>query len=171
VSYINTFTGKRVNPLALRPEEVDIIDIARSLSNKCRYNGHCGEFYSVAEHSFLITSTVSKEAKITALLHDATEAYFIGDVLRPIKRAIPEIERIEARVWSVIKEKFDLDGSHEDEVKEADNRILCTEVARFKRMGDFPCCQHVQPLDVRLIMMTPDQAFTAFLLAFKMHNG
>lgn len=168
---INTFTGKRVNPLELKPEDVDIMDIARSLANKCRYNGHCGRFYSVAEHSFLIASTVSKEAKITALLHDAPEAYFIGDVPRPIKEAIPEIGRIEARVWSVIKERFGLNNSHEEEVKEADDRILCTEALVFHHMGEFPCCQELEPLDIRLIMMDPTQAWATFLTAFNMYNG
>jgi len=36
---MQTYIGKHVNPLKLKPEDVDIRDIAKSLSQKCRFNG------------------------------------------------------------------------------------------------------------------------------------
>ena len=43
---ITTATGRDVNPLALRGEDIDIFDIAHALSRICRFNGHCRIFYS-----------------------------------------------------------------------------------------------------------------------------
>ena len=88
VTWIETFTGKRVNPMHLDEELIDINDIAHSLALQCRFVGHCLMFYSIAEHSILVADTVHKEMisryttavkdsyKLTclaALLHDAAE--------------------------------------------------------------------------------------------------
>lgn len=49
--WIQTVTGRPFWPLDPRAEEMDIRDIAHSLSMQCRFGGHCHRFYSVAEHS------------------------------------------------------------------------------------------------------------------------
>jgi hypothetical protein len=69
--------------------EVDIGDIAHSLSQQCRYNGLTERFYSVAEHSIYVAQLVRLKKMrpvvvLAALLHDAHEAY-IGDLIQPIK--------------------------------------------------------------------------------------
>ena len=80
----------------LDPESSDfaIEDIAAGLSNICRYAGQCSGFYSVAEHSLLV-SEVAFDHAYAALMHDAAEA-FIGDVTRPLKQLLPDFKRIEA---------------------------------------------------------------------------
>ena len=35
--------------------KIDIKDIAKNLSLQCRFNGACGKFYSVAEHSVILS--------------------------------------------------------------------------------------------------------------------
>ena len=62
---------------------LDVEDIAHSLGNLCRYNGHCSRFYSVAEHSVrAYRRGLELEYDIidlrALLFHDAAEAY-IGD--------------------------------------------------------------------------------------------
>lgn len=84
MSWIQTFTGKKVFPLAMTTDMVDIKDIAHALSLKCRFTGHCRTFYSVAEHSMRVAELVRPELKLAALLHDAAEAY-LPDFARPIK--------------------------------------------------------------------------------------
>lgn len=57
-TWIQTFTGRQFWPLDPRAEDVDIRDIAHALSMKCRYNGHCREFYSIADHSCRVAEVI-----------------------------------------------------------------------------------------------------------------
>lgn len=82
--FMNTISGKRVNPFDIQPDTIDLHDIAHALSMKCRFNGHCKEFYSVAEHSILVARACPAKYRAIGLLHDAAEAY-ICDVIRPMK--------------------------------------------------------------------------------------
>jgi hypothetical protein len=83
---IQTYTGKRIDPMRMKIEDIELLDIAHSLSMVCRFGGHCSRHYSVAEHSMLVESILHgpPEAKLYALLHDAAEA-FIGDAIIPLK--------------------------------------------------------------------------------------
>ncbi|MFP4141487.1 MAG: phosphohydrolase [Phycisphaerae bacterium] len=94
MSWIQTYTGKQFYPLDPDPSTVCLTDIAHALSLKCRFGGHCRDFYSVAEHSVRAARAArvarwgnnNKVARFT-LLHDAAEAY-IPDFARPIKGAM-----------------------------------------------------------------------------------
>lgn len=109
VGTIETSIGKYVNITELEPDMVSLEDIARSLSNICRFNGHVPNFYSVAQHSIFVANWLlgqgySNEIVLTGLLHDAAEAY-VGDMMRPLKR-VPAMEAvfkpIEEKAISVI---------------------------------------------------------------------
>lgn len=132
-NWMQTFTGRQFYPLAPRPEDIDIIDIAHALSMQCRYNGHVRHFYSVAQHCVLISSLVSPENALWALLHDATEAY-VGDMIRPLKLHMPDYQAVENRVMLAIAEKFGIEPSMPPDVKAADSRILLDE--RDALMGE-----------------------------------
>jgi len=121
--------GSAFFPLDARPEEIGIETIARALSRMCRYNGQLRddvEFYSVAQHSVWVSHHVPAKDALCALLHDATEAY-IGDMIRPLKKAMPEFVEIEERLWGAIATRFGLPAEMPESVKLADNVALATE--------------------------------------------
>ena len=109
-TWIQTFTGRQFWPLEPRADEIFIEDIAHHLSNLCRFTGACRSFYSVAQHSVLVSLCAPPgENPLWGLLHDASEAYLI-DVARPVKRsaALVGYRVAEARMMEVICECFGL---------------------------------------------------------------
>src|SRR5881392_3435793 len=58
--YLQTVSGRFVNPFDPDPEQLDIGDIARALANVCRFGGHCRSFYSVAQHSVIVSELVEE---------------------------------------------------------------------------------------------------------------
>jgi hypothetical protein len=108
------------------PDDVDIVDIAHALSHICRYAGHCKTFYSVAEHSYIMSQMVPPEHALQALLHDATEAY-CQDLPRPLKAHLPEYRAIEQLNRAAICKRFGLALEEPTEVRQADRDILLSE--------------------------------------------
>ena len=81
MSYIATSTEKHIDFVNITPDQICIEDIARGLSNECRFAGQLESFYSVAQHSVYVSQIVPPEYALEALLHDAAEAY-IKDIPR-----------------------------------------------------------------------------------------
>jgi 5'-deoxynucleotidase YfbR-like HD superfamily hydrolase len=108
-TWTQTFKGLKFHPFDPKPEQIDIIDIAHALSMLCRWNGHIGRFYSVAEHSIHVASLVPDKAKLWALMHDAAEAY-VGDLPKPIKDFIPDFEHAELNIQRVIQDKYQIES-------------------------------------------------------------
>jgi uncharacterized protein len=137
---IFTYSGRFIRPLDPNPNDIFIEDIAHALANQCRWTGHVSRFLSVAEHSVHVSQLVPKELQLTALLHDASEAY-LADLARPIKKApgLGEIYlEIEAKLSAVIAIRFGItdDPLSHAEVKLADERVLWSEAkALLPRLG------------------------------------
>jgi len=127
-SYIRTASGLQVWPLDPRPEDIALEDIAHALAMQCRFGGHTLTFYSVAQHSVMVSKICSDHQgwAQAGLLHDAAEAY-LGDMLRPLKRqSLGQGYRdAEHRLLAVIFLRFGLDplwaASLPDVVTAADN--------------------------------------------------
>lgn len=83
--WIETYTGRKVYPLEPERSEFCIEDIAHALAMTCRFNGHCSEFMSVAQHCCFVSDLCPAELRLAGLMHDAAEA-FLGDVVSPIKK-------------------------------------------------------------------------------------
>tara|TARA_Y100000114_G_C11761900_1_gene330251 strand:+ start:768 stop:1316 length:549 start_codon:yes stop_codon:yes gene_type:complete len=137
-SIINTWGGRKFNFLNPEPTDIFIEDIAHALSLQCRFNGHCTDFYSVAEHSvevMRVVESLGAENNIimTALLHDAAEAY-IGDVVSPLKKVLKDYQEIERRVESTIAKRFSLVYPMPEVVGFADKNVLERE---FRTLDPF----------------------------------
>ena len=124
--WLQVYSGDSFYPLEPEFSKVDIYDIAHSLSLLCRYGGHTKEFYSVAEHSIMVSHLVSSDNALWGLLHDASEAYLV-DLPRPIKIHMPDYIAAEKRLMRHICNNFRLNENEPTEVKEADCRITCNE--------------------------------------------
>jgi uncharacterized protein len=168
--WMQSFTGRQVYPLDMRVEDIDIRDIAHSLSMQCRYNGHSTRFYSVAEHSVLVCWAAPKEHKLAALMHDASEAY-LCDLPRPVKNCVTGYKEAEAQVEAVIAERYGFSYPHPAEVKELDNRILLDE--RDQIMAPPPADWNLpfKPLGITLHCWSPERAETMFLHMFDVLGG
>ena len=137
-----TFTGKKYWPLDPRPEDVCTEDIAHHLSMICRYGGACKYFYSVAQHSVILSQLLEQERESIqtlqwGLLHDAAEAY-VGDTIRPIKRSLQEMRIIEERnIWA-ISNAYNLKVSDRvvlQKVSHMDDALLFLEAESFMEGG------------------------------------
>lgn len=132
------------------PEMLNLFDIATALSKICRFNGHLSEFYSVAQHSVLVSYLVPNELRKAALLHDAPEAY-LGDVIKPLKNIIGEVYyTLEKKFEDAICRKFGIDTEHMARVKYYDKRAVELEFSYFFKgedpitriFGPEPCWDH-----------------------------
>ena len=115
-----------MNLFEMGVEDIDIVDIAHALSNICRFGGHTKRFYSVAQHSIAVSYMVGDRLALHGLLHDAAEAY-IGDMVSPLKKRIPEYRRLDEDITRVICRKFDIDFDLMPCIKWADRAALQVE--------------------------------------------
>lgn len=165
-AWIQTFTGRQFWPMDAMVDEVDILDIAHSLSMLCRFNGHCMRFYSVAEHAIHVSRVVNKEHALWGLLHDAAEAY-LSDIPKPIKQELHLFHDCEERLLVVIAERFGLPVGLPAEVKQADLLLLATEKAALMRPEPAPWENLPESMDPRMICgWNPNQAKRMFLDRF-----
>jgi len=105
---------------------VGIQFIANSLSKQCRWGGNINRFYSVAEHSVRASWVVPRKFKLTALMHDAAEA-FISDVPTPLKRTLPRLMEIEESILQLLAEKYGFIYPLPPEILYIDKVMLATE--------------------------------------------
>jgi len=171
--WIQTHTGKRFYPLNPNPDDIDIIDIAAALSKTCRFGGHTIAWYSVAEHCVHVAKHAAPEYKLTALLHDASEAYLV-DVPRPIKLLITNYYSIETKIELAVARKFGITFPLPDPVKLLDSRILSDERDQVMKPTDFSDTEWgntLAPLGVKINFWGPGEAAMQFLDAFERYSG
>ena len=167
--YLQTVSGRWVNPFDPDPEQLDAGDIARALANQCRFGGHSRVFYSVAQHCVIVSRVVEDrggdvEAVFAALMHDATEAY-LGDMPHPLKHrsALGEaFKAAEDHLERAIRDRFRI-APDVPEIKRVDRSLLATERRAFSAEDwHWPELEGVEPLDLELTAWSPDEAAEAF---------
>jgi hypothetical protein len=170
---IQTFTGKKFDPLNPNINDFCIEDIAHSLSLQCRFTGHCRVFYSVAEHSVHVSYQVPIEHALWGLLHDASEAY-LTDLSRPVKRIMPIYKQAEKRLQDLLIPFFgaELPTMQPECVTVADMRMLATERAQIMATGfEWEDLRGIDAYDLTLPCWGPLTAELAFLARFRQLTG
>lgn len=141
---IQTYTGKIIDPFNLKMDDIDIRDIAHSLSMMPRFAGHTQTFYSVGMHSIRCCVLAVQHGEkpedilLELLLHDAAE-YILMDMPSPIKHRIDGYQHAEMSVASAISNKFEIDLiGKKDLIKKYDEMALQEELNAVM-WGNLPC--------------------------------
>lgn len=173
---IFTHSGIFIRPLDPNPEAIRIEDIAHALSQQCRWTGHTSAFYSVAEHCLgVAVLQEDPDLRLTALLHDASEAY-LADLARPIKKAPGLGEaylEVEARLEIAIAARFETYAKPlaHIEIKAADEEMLWAEAKLLlPRLGAMLPEPSGLALDL-VRCLEPREAEDLFLRAFYRYGG
>jgi hypothetical protein len=144
---------------------ITIDEIAHVLSNLCRFGGRTRWFYSVAQHSILVSRLVPPELAAAGLLHEIDEAYLGLDVATPLKRLLPGLEILAWR-WQLEGERvFGVPINHH-KVKEADVIALATErrdllTDPYRHQWSEPY-ESAVPHPDRIVPLLPQEAEAAF---------
>ena len=102
----NSWRGKLINYNCVDGSMILLDDVAKGLSNICRFGGQITDFYSVAQHTLLVWYLAPPHLKRAALLHDAAEAY-LGDVVKPLKVLLgASYSKFEVEFERVIFDKY-----------------------------------------------------------------
>ena len=139
-----TFSGRKIDLTDLKPEDISLGDVARSLSLTCRWCGHLGVHYSVAQHCVLLTSYALSlrdmpspdriELAKVCLLHDASEAY-LSDISFGVKHLLPDYMALEEKVQGAIYRKYLgylPTATQERDMKQLDHRLAVSEYLDIK---------------------------------------
>lgn len=140
--WFQTYSGKKFDYSDVEAYTPTVEEVAHSLSNTCRYNGHCKGYYSVAEHAarcalLAFRLGLSPAVQFAALHHDDDEAYS-GDVIRPLKKMLRVVHHegyivsfstLEARIQQHIRSVFNVTWDDEiaRQVCDLDNTMLLVE--------------------------------------------
>lgn len=172
-----TFTRRQVWPLRLTLDDINMSDIARALSNQCRYNGHVDEFYSVAEHSVQISLALRRDGydritQLTGLHHDDAETW-IGDQIKPLKNALEakgvSLKPYELDIEEKVSAKFGLPWPWPKVIKLYDNMIVRDEKEQLKAGGQDWNAFGIPPVGLNVVLpcWEPKRAMREFL---HLHN-
>jgi hypothetical protein len=124
--WIELITGSR---FYFNKPMYDVGAIAHSLSHICRFTGHSRKFYSVAEHSVLVSRIMEDQGlgdPMEGLLHDGVESV-LADVARPIKSLLKDYKALEAALDSAMRKQFALPEAMTEGCKRADSIALLIE--------------------------------------------
>ena len=165
--WIQTYSGIRFTPTKPNIDSIVIQDIAHALSLQCRFSGHCNFFYSVAQHSVLVSYECDPGEELWGLLHDASEAYLV-DVPKPLKVSgkFDAYLDFEKNMMNIICDKFGLNRDEPLSVKKADYKLLCTEARDLllePRKDGFDLSQS---LPYTIVPLSPKDAEQEFLKRF-----
>ncbi len=110
--WITTYGGHRIDSRNVHPQQISKPDILRGICMQVRYLGQIKDFYSIAEHSVLVSNIARLKGdsilvQQCALLHDGHE-YITGDFPSPYKYDVPGLREWEGQIEAVFRDALHL---------------------------------------------------------------
>lgn len=142
-------------------------DVARGLAYEPRWRGATKTFYSVAEHSVMVSCLVPKHLAYDALWHDSLE-FITGDWPSPLKVFLgrEEINRKMLPLERAFEREFGFVG-HNSEIKVADNIAMATELRDLLPPAWMDWGHLPPPTDNIIKPVGPEKAFEMFMARYE----
>lgn len=166
-SWIQTFSGRKFFPLNPFLDSIVIQDIAHALSMQCRFTGHTKFFYSISQHSVLVSYLCDPIDSLWGLLHDSSEAY-LTDLASPLKRSgkFQDYVECEKKLQVHICQRFGLSEIEPESVKRADKLLLSMEARDLMGPLHSDWKMNIKPLPFTITPLPPLEAEKLFLDRF-----
>lgn len=153
----------------LKPDAsgLPVEDVARALAYQPRWCGATSQFYSVAEHSVMVSRLVPEAFAYDALWHDSIE-FIQGDWPSPLKVYLgrEQINRKLAPIEAALARRFGFE-LHLEEVKKADLVAMATELRDLLPRAWMDWGHLPEPSSAKIQPVGPDQAFTLFMQRYE----
>lgn len=142
-------------------------DVARALAYQPRWCGATRHFYSVAEHSVMVSRLVPEPIAYHALWHDAIE-FIQGDWPSPLKVYLgrESINRKLAPIEAALAKRFGF-ALHVPGVKDADMVAMSTEVRDLLPPAWMDWGHLPEPAPDRIEPVGPERAFGLFMQRYE----
>lgn len=165
---MNTHQGVKFYHFRADPSMMNILDVAKGLSQNCRFNGQTPFHYSVAQHSLLVDDLFclmfpeqrdNRRRRRTCLMHDCGETW-VPDVHSAVKHKLPDYLKLLREIEDIAAEAFDLEWPEHPQVKLVDGILVSTELVKLMRSPP-----HIlEPrLDIEIKPMKPKDVELEFL--------
>jgi hypothetical protein len=159
-SRIKLLSGGFFDFIDIENSTYTVEDIAHNLSHICRYTGAVEQFYSVAQHSVIVSHCVPPEHALSGLMHDASEA-FMSDLNSPLKALMKPYKALEKKVEKEIFGRLNLPFPMKSSVKVADVAVFMAENRDLRgihsEVGD------IEAYDKRIVPWTAAKSKKEFL--------
>lgn len=159
-------SGNFFNFLSPEASTITVEDIASGLANEARFNGQTHSFYSVAQHSVLVSMIVPPACAWEALFHDCAEAV-MKDIPKPLKRLLPDYQALEQKVEAAIMAKLGIALPLHPSIKEADLILLATEKRDLMPPHDHLEWPGVLPMQSAIVPLAPAEARDYFINRYR----
>jgi hypothetical protein len=143
-----------------------ITDIALCLASQPRWGGAARPWYSVAEHSTMVSRLVPSHLAYAALLHDCEE--FLGDWPSPVKVMLGRdfVRQRLLPVKDALRRRFGFDDG-DPAIKHADLVSMATELRDLLPPAWIDWGHLPPPHPDRIVPVGPERAYSLFIERFE----
>ncbi len=164
-SRISLISGGFFDFIDIEQSEFSVEDIANNLSKICRFTGSVNDFYSVAQHSVIVSHVVPPEHALAGLMHDSSEA-FMSDLNSPLKALMKTYKTLEKKVEKEILGRLGLPFPMHASIKLADMQVFLAENKQLRGIENCGWYEGIKPYAKKITPWNPNRAKSEFMKRF-----